>query len=125
MGGNRQLKDVFSRESVNIWSLKKDTRIKSLLLLLVEHLGESSWFVELSIRTSRESVYLAHKEDKDLRAYLHVYGQSKGQAGVHLEYPRIPGNGLSVEAYDDLTLPRLIDMLAIHFGISQFRAVGS
>lgn len=105
--------------AVNVWSLKKDQRIKFLLLKLIEQIGQSNWFVDHNIRISREAAYLIHKQERDLRAYLHIHGQSRDRAGLHLEYPRQDGMAPTYEAYENLTLPQLVDMLAAHFGISR------
>lgn len=105
--------------TVNIWSLQKSTQIKCLLLILVERIGQGGWYIDQETRVSEEAVYLVHAEDVQLRAYLHVHGQQPEHAGLHLEYPRIDGAPPTFDAFDNLNVSRLVDMLAAHFGISQ------
>ena len=106
-------------EPVNIWSLNKEPRVKCLLLQLAEQLGRSEWYIDQTARTNREAVYLIHKDERDLRAYLHIHGQHEGRAGLHLEFPRVADRGPTYEAYEDLSIQQLVDMLAAHFGVSQ------
>jgi len=110
-------------ESVNIWSLKKDIRLKRLLLMLDQHLGQTEWYVDLSDNTSYEAVYLTHKEQTDLRVYLHIHGQHDGRAGLHLEFPQLDASVATYESYDNLGISQIIQTLAVHFGISQFAGV--
>lgn len=101
----------------NIWSLRKDKQLKHLLLILIERLGQTHWFVDQDIQMSYEAAYLVSREDRQLRAYLHIHGQSRGRAGLHLEYPLTEGAPPSYDAYDNLTVSQLEDMLCAHFGI--------
>lgn len=107
---------------VNVWSLKKDQRIKYFLLKLIEQIGQGEWFVDHNIKISREAVYLIHNQERNLRAYLHIHGQTNGKAGLHLEYPRLEGFPPTYEAYENLSLSQIVDMLAAHFGISRVAA---
>lgn len=105
-------------EPINIWSLRKDRQLKRLLLMLTERIGQAQWFVDREIQMSYEAAYLVHREDRHLRAYLHVHGQAPGRAGLHLEYPRLDGAPPTYDAYENLSDQQLVDMLAAHFGIS-------
>jgi len=108
---------LLPREPVNIWSLRKNPRIKSLLLLLSRQAVHARWCIEPTAVTSADAVYLCHPDERDLRAYLHVHGQAPGRAGLYLEFPPVDGRGAVYETYENLALPRLADRLAVHFGI--------
>ncbi len=108
--------------SINIWSLKKDRQLKSFLILLIDYLGESEWHVDLSIQTNDQAVYLSHSQNQELRAYLHTCGQSKDRVGLHLEYPGVFDNMASYTTFDELSFPRLVDLLAAHFGVNQVKS---
>lgn len=102
---------------VNIWSMRKSNQVKCLLLILVERIGQDEWYIDQETRISDEAVYLVHRDDIHLRAYLHVHGQQPDRAGLHLEYPRIDGAPPTFDAFDNLSVSRLVDMLAAHFGV--------
>jgi len=105
------------RAPVNPWSLRKSARIKSLLIRLEEQVPGLQWQVDFTQRSPLDGIYLVHPASNALRAYLHVHGQRQGKAGLHLEFPAVYDRGPSYESYEDLTLARLADMLAAHFGI--------
>ena len=121
LGLQRAERPARVRKGVNVWALNKEPRLKSLLLVLADYLGDADWTVDTSFRTSREAVYLMHRHEWELRAYLHLHGQAPGRVGLHLEYPAVEGSGSIYEAFDNLSLTQVIDMLAAHFGISQLR----
>lgn len=108
---------LLPRAPVNIWSLRKNPRIKSLLLVLDGLAGRARWCIDPVSVTSADAVYLCHPEERDLRAYLHVHGQPAGRAGLYLEYPAVDERGPTYETFEDLAVPKLADMLAAHFGI--------
>lgn len=110
---------------LNVWSLRKDRRIKSLLLIIIDRLGRSGWYVDQDIQMSDESIYLVHPDDMQLRAYLHVHGQQPDRAGLHLEYPQFSGTPPTYEVFDNITSAQLVDMLAAHFGLSHIAEPGS
>lgn len=112
-------KSALPDEPVNIWALRKEPRLKSMLLILIECLGQKEWSIDITVKSGRDGVYLVHRDDRSLRAYLHVHGQRQGRAGLHLEYPMTTDMAPSLETYEDLRWSQLVDMLAAFFGISQ------
>ena len=110
-------------QPVNIWALRKEPRLKSMLLILIDSLGQSDWRIDLSVKSALDGVYLVHRDDTNLRAYLHVHGQRQGRAGLHLEYPMTTDMAPTFETYEDLRWSQLVDMLAAFFGISQINTV--
>lgn len=112
-------------EPINVWALRKQPHLKSMLLILIDSLGQTDWCIDVSLKSGRDGVYLVHREERSLRAYLHVHGQRRGRAGLHLEYPPTTDMGASLEVYDDLRWSQLVDMLAAFFGISELNMVST
>ncbi len=104
---------------VNPWSLRKSARIKSLLIRIHEDVAGLQWQVDASKRTHSDGIYLTHPRESSLRAYLHVHGQARGRAGLHLEFPPVDGRGPTYETYEDLSAARLAEVLAAHFGVGE------
>lgn len=118
-------KNPVPEEPINIWALRKEPRLKSMLLILIDSLGQSDWRIDVTVKSGRDGVYLAHSEDSSLRVYLHVHGQRQGRAGLHLEYPATTDTGPTLEIYEDLRWSQLVDILAAFFGISEVKKVSA
>ena len=95
----------------NIWTLAKHPDIKHLLLLLVEQLGSDSFLIDTTTPVDARAIYLQHREEAVVRAYVSTIGQRAGRYGVHFEFPN------AMEPHENIELPALVDMLAVHFDI--------
>lgn len=106
---------------VNIWSLDKHQGIKHLLLLLSEQLGQNAFCVEERIRTDPAAVYIHQPDEPSVRAYLYTLGQASGRYGVHLEYPLSSETNPIYDAFENLPIAALVDVLAVHLGVTDIR----
>ena len=116
-------KTPLPEKPINVWALRKEPRLKSILLILIDSLGQTDWCIDISQKTGCDGVYLVHRDEPALRVYLHVHGQRQGRAGLHLEYPPTSDMGPTLEVYDDLRWSQLVDILAAFFGISEVNMV--
>ena len=98
--------------------MDKDASIKQLLVLLQSHLGTGSFLVENSDELHHRAVFLQHCSEPELRAYLYTLGQAADRYAVHLEYPEAMTSVNLIDAYENLTLRALVDILAVHFDIA-------
>lgn len=105
----------------NIWALEKDQNIRHLLLLLNEQLGNGSFRIERRIATDYCAVYIHQPDEPELRAYLYTTGQAPDHYGVHLEYPLLSEANPVFDVYENLSLPVLVEMLAVHFGVTEIQ----
>lgn len=105
--------------SLNIWAMEKDQSIKHVLLLLSEQLGRETFAVDERICTDTRALYLCDVIDGEVRAYLYTLGQRPGQYGVHLEYPESSEANPIYDAFENLSLASLVDILAVHFDIDE------
>ncbi|GAB1257730.1 hypothetical protein NBRC116494_22320 [Aurantivibrio plasticivorans] len=101
----------------NIWALDKHMGIKSLLLVLVDHLGEASFKININETVNRQAIYIEHPECEGLRAYLYNYGQEQNCYGAHLEFPDVGGETSIYNTFEGLSVAQLSSMLASHFDI--------
>ncbi len=99
----------------NIWALAKHQQIKHLLLLLVEQLGSEAFAIDTVTPVDARAIYLQHREDAAIRAYVYTVGQQPERYGVHFEFPD------SVEPHENVALAALVDMLAVHFDVAVIR----
>ena len=95
----------------NIWALAKHAEIKHLLLLLDQQLGLDGFVIDTDTALDDRAIYLCHREDAAVRAYIYTVGQMPNRYGVHLEYPT------SMEPHENVSLTSLVAMLAVHFDI--------
>ena len=98
--------------SENIWALPKHPDIKHLLLLLVDQLGSDAFSIDMKIALDARAIYLQHREDAAVRAYIYTLGQNAGFYGVHLEFLN------SMELHENVTHAALVEMLAVHFDVA-------
>ena len=106
---------------MNIWAIDKDLSIKHILLLLNNHLGEGSFLLDEKSSVDNKAIYLNHPGDPGYRAYLFTNGQQAERYGLHLEYPDSVVNGNLIDAYENLKLIPLLNILAVHFDISELK----
>lgn len=116
-GENNRLEDV-----VNIWTLAKDSSIKHLLLLLSNCLGSAGFRIESDAAENAHSVYLAHAQHADIRAYISTVGQAADHYSLHLEFPSASSAPL-YEVYENLSFNPLMQILAVHFDIPEVNAL--
>ncbi len=109
---------VYANPSVNVWALKKDQNIKSLLLRLQGHLGANTFVIEEDDDLHACSVFLRHTQCTDFRAFIFTFGQKPNRYGIHLEYPDVATSGNLFEAHENIALKSLVEMLAVHFDIA-------
>lgn len=97
---------------MNIWALDKHQDIRHVLLLLETQLGEKAFVIDTETACDPRSVFLRHHSDVGVHAWLHTLGQEPGCYAVHLEYP------YAVETQENVSLPALVQMLAVHFDVA-------
>ena len=107
--------------TLNIWALDKDQSIKHLLLLLAEQLDRDALALDERILTDARALYLCDTDDGELRAYLFTLAQCPGKYGVHLEYPESSEVNPVYDAFENLSLAALVDLLALHFDLHEIR----
>jgi len=102
---------------MNIWALKKDARIKRVLLLLSEQLGAQRFVINETAVMANDAVRLSANDDSGFSIYLYTYGQAQNHYGVELEYPQQTEIGMSqpVETQDNLSFQQLLNLLQMHF----------
>ncbi|MFC3606476.1 hypothetical protein [Stutzerimonas tarimensis] len=100
---------------MNIWALDKHQDIRHVLLLLAEQLGPDAFTLDLEASRDPCAVFLQHRAEQGVRAWLHVLGQAPGRYGLHLEYPA------TSETFDNLGLSSLVGVLAVHFDVSEIQ----
>ncbi|MAK91036.1 MAG: hypothetical protein CMI03_19165 [Oceanospirillaceae bacterium] len=105
--------------SGNIWALDKHQSIKHVLLLLVEQLGRDAFVVESRINTDQQAIYICQPDEPDVRAYLYTTGQAEEHYGVHLEYPLLSEANPIYDAFENVSLASLAEILAVHFGVAE------
>ncbi|ACO78449.1 hypothetical protein AvCA_22580 [Azotobacter vinelandii CA] len=97
---------------MNIWALQdKHQDIRHVLLLLSEQLGPDAFVIDATTSLDPRAIYLQHREEPGVRAWLYTLGQSPGRYGVHLEYPN------STDTHENVPLAELVAMLAVHFDV--------
>ncbi len=106
---------------MNIWAIDKDVSIKHVLLLLYNHLGENAFTLDQEHKAEARAIYLNHPEEPGVRAYLYTIGQEPERYGLHLEYPDSVIDANLIDAYENLKLVPLLNILAVHFDISEIR----
>lgn len=100
---------------MNVWALNKHQDIRHVLLLLFEQLGADAFLIDPLTSLDPRAVYLLHRADAGVRAWLYTLGQAAGRYGVHLEYPH------ASDTHENLGLKALADVLAVHFDVPVVR----
>lgn len=103
---------------MNIWALQKHQDIKFLLLSLQDCFPADSFIIDTDTPVDSRAVFLGHREEPEVRAYLTTIGQEEGRYGVQLEYPKEMITANLIDAYENLTLAALVEMLSVHFDIA-------
>ena len=108
----------------NIWTLPKHRKIKLLLFHLQEQLAKGNFSVEETVSKEYYEVSLAKRDQPEISAYVYIYGQLKDLYGIHLEYPYTYTSeneySKSSSFYEDLTLKKVIEILASHFDVQGY-----
>lgn len=103
---------------MNIWALQRDQDIKFLLLSLQQCFPGDSFIIDAETPVDGRAIYLVHREEPRVRAYLTTIGQKEGRYGVQLEYPEEMITANLIDAYENLTLTSLVEMLSVHLDIA-------
>lgn len=106
----------------NIWRLPKHNRIRHVLMLLHQDLGDHP-FQLLDIETLNEQSIRLGSLHSPATAYLYTYGQQKERYGLQLEYPMHAESNVSEleETYEDLSYQRLLETIKLHLQIEEPR----
>ena len=88
---------------MNIWTLKKDQRIRHALVMLATHLGESHYIVEDDPAVTPSGIFLRHPQDANYRAYLYTTGQNPDRYGLQLEFPDTMTMVAPMETYENIS----------------------
>jgi len=104
---------------MNAWSINKHNKIKLLLLTLQTEFGQDGYCIDDEFDNGFSAITLVKPGQADLRAYVHIHGQSIDHYGIHLEYPRLAeqNNNDSTLIYEELSLDSVIQSLVSHFDI--------
>lgn len=111
--------------ALNVWALDKDQSIKQVLIRLQSHLGKNEFIIEDSSQLDNRAVFLQHRNDPEYRVYLYTLGQAENRYAIHLEYPGSMSNVKTIDAYENLSLRALVDILAVHFDIAEIQELNS
>lgn len=104
---------------MNVWSLNKHDDIRALLLEIQIRFGDNSFAVDKIVEQDLHGISLHKPGNKEIRAYVHTYGQADHLYGMHLEYPSFNENDFAEELkiFDDQSMEQVIDSLSCHFDI--------
>ena len=106
----------FAGPCMNVWALNKDKAIKQLLLKAEERFGAGMPSLSDRWADDVKAVGLFKSGEDEILAYIHIHGESPGRYSLQLEYPGFPE---APEARsENLDLPHLLDLLAIHFDLA-------
>jgi hypothetical protein len=101
---------------MNIWALKKDISIKSMLLLFQQEHGLDKLTFKQNDSLDFRSIRIDDDQTAGLSAYIYTYGQTADYYGIQLEYPRTEmSQGYLVDTYENLSIERLFDLICVHF----------
>lgn len=104
--------------SPNPWALSKERRLRLALLKLQQHLGRYAFALSQRRCDHEGAVVLCKPDQPEVVAYLYTFGQSEGNFGLHLEYPRFPGVApAAADIHEELPLERVADLLRIHLDV--------
>jgi hypothetical protein len=109
------------RATTNIWALDKDLAIRHLLIMLNERFPEGCFEIGDVVEFPRSAIRLHAPGNPALSVYLYTHGQEEDRYGLHLEYPQLsetPVNN-TVEMLENVSLDRLAELLAMHFGVAE------
>ena len=106
---------------MNIWSLQKDDSIKHLLLLLENELPASAYTLSNTSSIDFKAIRLCHSEDANMCVYIYTYGHKHDRYGIHLEYTTETDIEFTntMEVIENITYRHLIELLKVHFEISE------
>ena len=91
----------------NIWTLKKDPSIKSLLILLQHEIGPENFSLLNETELNEKAVRIIYPPTRvHLSAYIYSYAQRENHYGVDLEFPYL------ISAYADDQSIRLENLSA-------------
>jgi len=102
---------------MSIFSLNKHESIKRALLLLEAEFQPESFVIDTQTNTTERGIYIHHRENEHMRAYLFTVGQDESRYGVHLEFPEGSASGWPLESYEDLPFSALSKMLEVHLDL--------
>lgn len=114
------MKEDATPNTPNIWALDKDLAIRHLLLMLSERFAEGCFKIGNVVEFPQSAIRLHSPDNPALSVYLYTHGQEEERYGVHLEYPQLaetPVNN-TVEMLENVSLDRLAELLAMHFGVA-------
>ena len=102
-------------------ALNKYRSLETLLQRLSAPLGDGSLAVSAGWRDDEQALGLHKPGEPQLAAYVYTHGQPAGYYGVNLEYPDLSDNdvGNVPVVCEDIGLERLLDLLAMHFGLHE------
>jgi hypothetical protein len=101
---------------MNIWALKKDISIKSMLLLFEQKHGLDNLHFKQNDSLDYRSIRINDNQTEGLNAYIYSYGQSADYYGIQLEYPKTEmSQDYLMDTYENLPIDRLFDLICLHF----------
>jgi hypothetical protein len=106
----------------NIWAIKRDVKIRYLLLQLTGTLGHNAFQISSSADGHYESIELSSNVDGNVRAYVYTFGQPTDRYGIILDYPVLDDNYVSPTemSRENLDFTALVNLLAAHFDVTNY-----
>jgi hypothetical protein len=101
---------------MNAWALNKDKAIKLLLIAIEARFGEGILSLSPQWASDTQAVGLFQAGEDEVLAYVHIHGETPGHYALHLEYPGVPASSSNIG--ENLDLPHLLDLLAVHFNLA-------
>lgn len=104
-----------------VFALNKYRSLDTLLQRLAASLRHGHLAIADRWRDDERALGLYKPGEPQLAAYVFTHGQPPGYYGVHLEYPDLIDNdvGNVPVVCEDIRLDRLLDLLALHFGLHE------
>lgn len=103
---------------MNLWALAKDRAIRLALLRMANDFDLQRLALNCEDDQHHRAVRLCDPTVPRLSAYLFTFGQPPGHYGLELQYPTTVGKAPPYDALEELTLNRVVDLLAMHFELT-------
>lgn len=97
--------------TMNVWAIDKDQRLKVLLIELVHRYGENAIFLN-NAEQHKQAIEIFTPEQPKLRAYIYTFGQQNGCYGIDLKYPIATHN--IIGEHEELHLEQILSILESH-----------
>ncbi|WP_018415166.1 hypothetical protein WKI13_14085 [Teredinibacter turnerae] len=104
---------------MNFFTLDRDPTIKQLLISLDTELSGIDSCVDADFATDSKAIFLRHRDNAGMCAYIYTVGQRDNRYGVQLEFPPENGPVLAMETYENIGYNALKDILMVHLDLAE------